>query len=278
MAVLAQTRRGDSMICEARSHIFFNEHGHVAALCGVLPLCIAGPRGRMNPADIIEQALSDPVLNAPTRLICLENTHNAHGGCCLDTVYMASIRQAADRLKVPIHVDGARIFNAAVALNVPACALAAGADSITFCLSKGLGCPFGSVVAGSRDFIRETRAARQMVGGGMRQAGVMAAAGVVALQSMIGRLRDDHENAYLLAHGLKDAGLEVELENVETSMIFFRIPAGGPDPLTFHAALSRNGVLCNPPRRNRFRMVTHYGIAADDIRTAAQAVSRTLAR
>lgn len=276
VAVMAQTRRGDSMICEARSHIFFNEHGHVAALCGVLPLRIAGPRGRMNPADILEQALMDPILNASTRLICLENTHNAHGGCCLDVEYMNSVRRVADRLRVRIHVDGARIFNASVALSTPVHALAANADSITFCLSKGLGCPFGALVAGSRDFIRDVRAARQMVGGGMRQAGIMAAAGVVALQSMIGRLQEDHENAHLLARGLRQAGLTVEPDEPETNMVFFRVPETGPEPHAFHAALKHNGVLCNPPRGSRFRMVTHYGITAADTHAAIQAASRAL--
>lgn len=276
VAVLAQTRRGDSMICEARCHIFFNEHGHIAALCGVLPIRIAGPRGRIPPDALIEQALTDTVLNAPTRLICLENTHNAHGGCCLDTDYMAAVRAVAERLQVRIHVDGARIFNAAVALGIPAERLVENADSVTFCLSKGLGCPFGAVVAGSRNFIRETRASRQMVGGGMRQAGIMAAAGVWALQNMIGRLQEDHENAALLAEGLKTAGLDVELESVETNMVFFRVPEGGPDAAAFHSTLKRNGVRCNPPRGGRFRMVTHYGITAADIRVAIQAAAQAL--
>jgi threonine aldolase len=276
VAVLALTRRGDSIICEGRSHIFHNERGHLGALCGLLPIRIDGPRGKMDPYAIELNAYRDSVIYAPTRLICLENTHNAHGGCCLDEAYMAQVRDVADRLSASIHVDGARIFNAAVALKTTPAALSRHADSLTFCLSKGLACPFGSLLAGTKGFIQEARCQRQMVGGGMRQAGIMAAAGIVALQTMVDRLQEDHENARLLTQFLKQAGLDVEMEEGGTNMVFFRIPKGGPDVCMFHERLKENGVLCNPTRAGRFRMVTHYGISSDDVRNAAQAAARAL--
>lgn len=277
VSVLAQARRGDSIICEAKSHIFHNERGHLGALCGVLPIRIDGLRGRMDPALIESTAFRDTVLNAPTRLICLENTHNAQGGCCLDAAYMAQVRSVADKLKASVHVDGARIFNAAVALKTTAEALSRDADSLTFCLTKSLACPFGSLLAGSRDFVKEARSQRQMVGGGMRQAGIMAAAGIVALQTMIARLQEDHDNARILARGLQEVGLEVETDAVETNMVFFRLPAGGPTEVEFLARLKENGTLCNPPRGGRFRLVTHYGISGADVLAAVQAAARALA-
>lgn len=278
VAVLTHTRRGDSIICESKSHIFHNERGHLGALCGVLPIRIDGPQGRMDPAQIQALAFGDTVLNAPTRLVCVENTHNVHGGACLDAAYMAEVRSVADSLQASVHIDGARIFNAAVALKTTAADLCRDAHSITFCLSKGLACPFGSLLAGSKDFIRAARAQRQMVGGGMRQAGIMAAAGLVALQTMIARLQEDHENAAFLAHGLQRAGLQVETGAVQTNMVFFRLPPGALPETEFLARLKENGILCNAPRAGRFRMVTHYGISETDVRAAAQAAAAALSR
>ena len=272
VAILAQTGRGDSIICESMSHIFHNERGHVAGVCGVLPIHLDGPRGRIDPVSIESSVFRENVLNAPTRLICLENTHNIHGGTCLGPKYLTQIRVLADKLKLAVHMDGARIFNAAIAQKTTAATLAKPADSLTFCLSKGLACPFGSLVVGGQEFIREARFHRQMVGGGMRQAG----AGVFALRRMINRLQEDHDNAQLLAEGLQDATFDVQIDRVETNMVFFHLPQGGPSDRDFLKGIKDQGILCNSPKGGRFRMVTHYGISKSDITKAICAASRLL--
>jgi threonine aldolase len=173
-------------------------------------------------------------------------------------------------------VDGARIFSAAVALGVEPGELAKDADSLTFCLSKNLACPFGSLIVGDREFIARARKNRQMVGGGMRQAGIMAAAGIVALRTMIDRLAEDHENARALALGLFELGLEIDMEAVQTNMVFLRVPSEMMEATTFVQGLGKLGVRVNPPPGRRVRMVTHYGITREDIEYSVQAVREVI--
>lgn len=191
-------------------------------------------------------------------MLCIENTHNAAGGYCLSVETTKSLCRTAAMLGLSVHLDGARIFNAAVALGVPADELVEDVDSMTFCLSKGLACPVGSIVLGSRDFIASARHWRQMVGGGMRQAGVFAAAGLVALDSMIGRLAEDHANAKRLATILADAGLPVDPGEVETNMVFVDFAEGPIDPAQLASELKEQGVHISPPKGRRIRFVTHY--------------------
>jgi threonine aldolase len=178
---------------------------------------------------------------------------------------MSALRKVADSHGMAIHVDGARIFSAAVALGVDPEELAKDADSLTFCLSKNLACPFGSLIVGNREFITRARKNRQMVGGGMRQAGIVAAAGIVALRTMIDRLAEDHENARALAMGLFELGLEIDMEAVQTNMVFLHVPPEMMEATTFVQDLGKLGVKVNPPAGRRVRMVTHYGITREDI-------------
>jgi threonine aldolase len=199
-------------------------------------------------------------------LICLENTHNGAGGTCWSAADVRAIRRVADRHHLKMHVDGARIFNAAVAQRVDPRVLVEDADSVQFCLTKGLCCPYGSLVVGKKDFVKEARFTRQMVGGGMRQAGIMAAAGIVALERMIDRLEEDHANARMLAEGLRDMGFKIDMESVQTNMVFV---SGAPGETTMEgwvAELRSRGYLMNTPSKTgRMRMVTHYGVLREDI-------------
>ncbi|MFO7601803.1 MAG: low-specificity L-threonine aldolase, partial [Candidatus Desulfacyla sp.] len=220
VCLLTHCDRGHEVLLGDRSHTFYYEQGGSAALGGVHPRTLPNePDGTLDLGHIEGAIRPDNIHFPRTRLIVLENTHNRCSGSPLTPEYMRAVGEIARRHDLKIHVDGARIFNAAVALGVDASDLVSEADSVTFCLSKGLAAPVGSVVCGSRDFIREARRARKVVGGGMRQAGVIAAAGIVALTEMVDRLSEDHENARRLAEGLVDAGgLSVDPGSVRTAM------------------------------------------------------------
>lgn len=278
VSIMTHAQRGDAIVVEEDSHTYLNENGGIAAIAGLLPRPVRGHRGVMAPEQIEGALLSDEVLHARNRLICVENTHNVAGGTCWTVEQMRAVRTVADEHDMALHVDGARIFNAAVALNIEAAQLAADADSLTFCLSKGLSCPYGSLIVGSKDFIVEARRNRQMVGGGLRQAGVMAAAGVVALETMIDRLAEDHEHARLLAEGLRELGCKLDLASVQTNMVFFQLEPGRLSQDEFVRKLNDAGVRVNRPRGERIRMVTHYGVTRADIQETLRAVRRLLSR
>ncbi len=268
VSIFTAVRPGDVIIVETNAHIFRAERGHLGVVSGVQAKSVDGKLGVMAP-EAIEDALSVfPESTAFPRvsLICLENTHNGAGGTCWSAAQIHAVREVADRHHLKIHVDGARIFNAAVAQKVDPRVLVGDVDSVQFCLTKGLCCPYGSLVAGKKDFIKEARFARQMVGGGMRQAGIMAAAGIVALENMIDRLVEDHANARLLAEGLLDMGFTIDIESVQTNMVFVN---AAPERTTMDGwvvALRNRGYLMNTPSKTgRTRMVTHYGILREDI-------------
>lgn len=265
VSILTHTQRGDAIILEAEAHVYRCETAHLSAVAGVMPKRIKGNKGVLDPADVEAAIFAEGVLYPRTSLLCVENTHNAAGGTCVTPGQMSALREVADRHGIAIHVDGARIFNAAIALGVDPKELAKDADSLTFCLSKGLACPFGSLIVGSKEFITRARKNRQMVGGGMRQAGIMAAAGIVALRTMIDRLAEDHDNARALAEGLVKLGLEVDMETVQTNMVFSQVPPEMMDAKKFVQELGKLGVKVNPPSGRRVRMVTHYGITREDI-------------
>lgn len=277
VSILAQTRRGDSVVVEETSHVFVNEAGSLATLGGLTPRTIKGRHGGIEPESVEEAVFPQSILHPPTRMLCIENTQNAAGGYCLSVETTKSLCRTAARLGLSVHLDGARIFNAAVALGVPADELVEDVDSMTFCLSKGLACPVGSIVLGSRDFIAAARHWRQMVGGGMRQAGVFAAAGLVALDSMIGRLAEDHANAKRLATILADAGLPVDPGEVETNMVFVEFAEGPIDLAQLVSELKERGVHISPPKGRRIRFVTHYGISAGDVEFAGDQARRVFA-
>ena len=273
-ALLSHTSRGESMILEQDAHVYRCETGHIAVVAGVLPKRIPGRKGVLDPDAIAEAVIGEGVLNATTSLIWLENTHNGAGGTCTDLDTMAATRAVAEQYGLRIHIDGERIFNAALALGVSVANLVRDADSIQFGLTKGLAAPFGSVLAGDEEFIKRARKYRQMLGGGMRQAGFMAAAGVVALETMIDRLAEDHRNARILAEGLAEQRMEICMEAVQTNIVFFEVPEDLMDAGKLVEALAAREIHVSPPSRGsrRIRMVTHYGIDEADIREILAAV------
>ena len=276
VSVLSHTRRGDEVLVGDQCHVFRNEAGGASVLGGVVLYPLATNRyGELAP-ELIAAAVKPADYHCPrTRLLCIENTHNASSGRALDRAQTAAMAEAARAPGLAVHLDGARLFNAAVALQAPAADLAAEADSVTFCLSKGLACPVGSVVCGSREFIAEAARWRKLLGAGMRQVGVLAAAGLVALDTMIERLAEDHANARTLAYGLAEIGaLELEPDLIQTNIVRFGVPAGRGEEIA--AALRSAGILVNPGSAE-LRMVTHYGISAADVDAVLRAMRAALA-
>ena len=272
VSILAQTAPGQSVVLGDTSHILMNEAGGLSALGGLLPRPVPAPGGVIDPAVAEAALLVRRPLSALTRMLCVENTNNAAGGRVLPKQAMSDLCRFAREHGLRVHVDGARLFNAAVASGSPAAELVAEADSVTFCLTKGLGCPTGSIVAGDADFIEEARDKRQLVGGGMRQAGVWAAAGLVALDTMVERLAEDHRHAQILAKLLEEAGLPCDPREVETNMIFFEVPESLMPASTFVERLAGAGVTINPAKESRVRFVTHADVDETDIREAARVV------
>ena len=279
VSIFTAVRPGDVILVETNAHIFRAERGHLGVVSGVQARSVAGQLGVMSPEAVEDALAAFPESTAAPRvsLICLENTHNAAGGTCWSPAQIRAIRGVANRYDLRIHVDGARIFNAAVAQKVDPSVLAEDVDSVQFCLTKGLCCPYGSLVVGKKDFIKEARFSRQMVGGGMRQAGIMAAAGIVALETMVDRLAEDHANARLLAEGLQEMGFTIDMESVQTNMVFV---TGGPGETSMEiwvAELRNRGYLLNTPSKTgRMRLVTHYGVFREDILTFLAATSEVL--
>ena len=269
-AMLTHCRRGDEVILGELSHSVIFEVGGASALGGLIMKTVRNdPGGRLNLADV-SAAIRPPNDHfARTGLICVENTHNLCGGMVLNEEDLSAIRDLSDRRGLPVHMDGARVFNAAVALGVPVARLAAYADSVTFCLSKGLGCPIGSVLCGRKDFVAEARRYRKMLGGGMRQAGVIAAAGVYALEKMVDRLDEDHENAREAANALAQVTGIALAPPPQTNLVYFSVD-GWKLP-EFVRRLEQAGVLCFD-EGGRIRWVTHYGIDRVDV---DEAVART---
>jgi len=276
VSVLAQTRRGEEILLGDQSHIFEHEAGGTSVLGGVVLFPLpTNAYGELAPEAIAAAVKPDDYHCPRTRLLCIENTHNASSGRALNTERIAAMTGAARAAGLGVHLDGARLFNAAVALETPAAELAAQADSVTVCLSKGLACPVGSVVCGGRDFIDEATRWRKILGAGMRQVGVLAAAGLVALDTMIERLADDHHHARLLAEGLAQIeGVRVDPAMIQTNIVYFGVPAGTGNRVA--AELHARGVLINPGD-SELRMVTHYGIERDDIDATLRASEQAVA-
>jgi len=275
ISILTHCARGDEVILGDQSHTFRYEAGGIAALGGVHPFTVANrPDGTMALDDMAAAIRPDDVHFPRTRLICLENTHNRCRGAVLTPEYIQSVADLAAEGALGVHMDGARIFNAAVALGVDVRELTRSVDSVTFCLSKGLAAPVGSVVCGTAEFIGAARRIRKALGGGMRQCGIIAAAGIVALEEMVERLAEDHANARRLAEGIaRIEGLSVDLDSIATNMVYFSLST---DRLTCEQLLDRlkqRGLLCLALRPMGFRMVTHYGIEAADIDSALDIIA-----
>jgi threonine aldolase len=279
-AILAHCGRGEEIIVGNRSHIYLNEAGGAAALGGVHSFVLNNQADGTLDLDQVQLAVrpDDPHLPV-SRLITLENTQNNCGGVVLTPEYMGKVGELARENGLKLHVDGARLFNAAVALNIPVIDLVKEADSVTFCLSKGLCAPVGSVLCGSGDFIRRALRARKQLGGGMRQAGILAAAGIIALEKMTLRLGEDHKRARDLAQGLQDIpGVRLETLVPQTNMVFFILGEEiRADLETFIRQTAQDGVLIDWAGKRRIRLVTHYWIDDAGVARTIEAV-RSAAR
>jgi len=271
VSVLSQTRPGQEIILDLDSHIFNYEVGSAAVIGGVQTRPIRTERGFLSPEQVREAIRPPNIHVPPTGLVCLENTHNRHGGTLCAPEEIRAVAEAARVAGVPVHLDGARIFNAAVALERHVREFTAPVDSVTFCLSKGLAAPVGSLVCGSREFIGRARRWRKMLGGGMRQVGVLAAAGLVALEQMVDRLAEDHSNARRLAEGLaRLKGIRIDLSRIQTNIvIFFVDPPGGAQTLVSECAARKVKIHQIGP--TSIRCVTHKDVDRDDIDRALQA-------
>jgi threonine aldolase len=279
ICLLTHCGRGDEAIMGDVAHTFLFEAGGSAAVGGIHPHTVPNrPDGTLD-LDDVEAAIRSENEHFPhTRLICLENTHNRCGGAVLPPAYMARVRALADRHGLAIHLDGARLFNAAVALGLAPTMVARDADSVSFCLSKGLSAPVGSLVCARADFVARARRQRKMLGGGMRQAGVLAAAGIVALETMVDRLAEDHAHARRLAEGLAALpGIVLDPDSVQTNIVILTLAPQAPAPAEFAAGLRARGVKLSPIGGRKLRAVTHYGIEAGDIDRALDAARQVLA-
>lgn len=266
------TTPGSEVICDRLSHIYNYELSSMAALSGLTPRVLDGPRGFPAAAQV-EEAIRPPVYYvAPTACISLENTANLAGGRVCGRKDLEEVLAVAEKNGLPVHLDGARIFNAAVALNTDVVSLTAGIDCLMFCLSKGLGAPVGSMVVGSEDFIREARRVRKLFGGGMRQVGILAAAGLYALENNIARLEKDHYNAKRLAGALDELpGFEVNLETVETNIIMVRLKEPAPGAEELCRRLASHYLCLDPISSDLLRLVTHLDVSTEQIDLAIKA-------
>lgn len=278
VALLTHCGRGDEVIVGDQAHIFNSEVGGMAALGGIQPHTVQNcPDGTMRLEDIRQAIRGDDIHYPRTRLIALESTHNRCGGAPLSPEYVKSVWDLAQAHGIRVHTDGARIFNAAIALGVPVHELTGYTDSISFCLSKGLSAPVGSLLCGTKDLIRKARCQRKMVGGGMRQAGILAAAGIVALETMVDRLAEDHANAHHLAEGLADLpGIELDPSQIKTNIVFFNICPDRLSAAELCRRIEQEGVFIQVVGERRMRAVTHYGIEPDDVDQALAAIRRAL--
>ena len=276
LAVRTQTHSGDEILLEAGAHIFNSEAGAAASLSGVTCRPIHGRRGILTASDLLAVLTSSDVHHAPQRMVCIENTHNTGGGSVWPLETLAELSAAAREHGLAMHMDGARLWNAAAASGIPERDFAAHCDSVSVCFSKGLGAPVGSALAGSAKLIARARHYRKMYGGGMRQAGLLAAAALHALRHHRQRLVDDHANAQTLARGLQQIpGVELDCVPCETNIVRFRAP--GRDASGIVASLRRQGVALLDVGPECFRAVTHLEISAADIQTALRVIREVIA-
>lgn len=277
IAIMTHTRHGQEVICETESHVYYYEVGGIAALAGCQVRTVAGVRGAMDPAAVQAQIRSEDIHFPRTGLICVEQTHNRAGGAVVPQAAIEAVAAVAHEAGIPVHMDGARLFNAAVAMGRPVAELVAPVDSVMVCLSKALGAPVGSILAGSKEFIAQARKNRKLLGGGMRQAGILAAAGLYALEHNIERLAEDHANARALAEGLAALpGISIDAAAVETNMVYFNLLDERWSGAAFSGALKRAGILANATGPRTMRMVTHLDVTAAMVPVVLEQVAAIL--
>ncbi len=279
VSMLTHCGRGDEVILGDKSHIFFYEQGG-AALGGIHPRTLpTSPDGKLDPEEIEFSIRFDDIHFPRTKAIALENTHNKCGGFPLEADYMRRVGEVARNNGLKLHVDGARIFNASIALGTRAADLVESADSVSFCLSKGLGAPVGSLVCGSSEFVAEARRNRKILGGGMRQVGILAAAGIVALDEMVDRLADDHANAKKLAEGLADMkGIAIDPDRVKTNIVYFDIKETGMLSLALASKLEAEGIRVLPTDYHQLRAIPTYAVSSLDIDRVLKAMVKVLSQ
>ena len=274
IAIAVHTKRGQEVIAPEGAHIYEYELGSMAVISGALPRLVPAPLG-IPEVEAIRSAIHRSIHQAPTGMIVLENTHNKSGGTVVPLERCHEVSRLAQEEGLPLHLDGARAANAAAALNASLADLCAPFDSVSLCLSKGLAAPVGTVLLGSKDFIKEAHRYRKMLGGGMRQAGVLAAAGIVAVEEMMGRLSEDHERARGLAESLaKLSEVTLDLSTVQTNMIYFQVQ----NAAALADKLAEQGVLCNALGPQTIRLVTHYHISDEDVSRTIEVIRNTLAQ
>ncbi len=278
IAVKLHTRPGQEVICEARAHLLDWEMAMVAAFSGCVPRTVAGERGILRWAEI-QKAIGPKIYyRAQTGLVWIENSHNMAGGTVTPLATLIDIWEGAQAAGLPVHCDGARVFNAATAAGVSVAEITRGFDTVMFCLSKGLGAPVGSLLVGSREAMAEARSVRKALGGGMRQAGVLAAAGLIALEEMPRRLGEDHANARMMAESIAQSeAATVDLQGVETNIVIFTLKDGGDAP-AFVSALKEQGILASAVGPHAVRLVTHFDVSREDCKRAAEVLTRLLER
>jgi threonine aldolase len=266
ISLMANTNHGEQVILEAQSHIYWYEVGGMSSIAGLFPKTVKSKTGVPSPKDIQVAITPEDIHFPKPSLICLENTHNRHGGTVITPQQIKATSKIAKNNGLKLYLDGARIFNASIALNVNVKQLTKHVDNLMFCLSKGLSCPVGSVIVGSKEFITKARKLRKVLGGAMRQAGIIAAPGIVALEKMVNRLKEDHENASYLAHEIsKLEGITIDLSRVQTNIVMFDISnLGLPDEEFIHKLKEKN-ILALKLDNNKIRMVTHRGIEKEHI-------------
>jgi threonine aldolase len=273
IAIKIHTHHGQEIICEERGHIFNYEMATLAAFSGCIVRPIYGEDGMLTWSEIKKRIAPGIYYKARTGLVSLENTHNMAGGTVYPQALADEICDRAHEIGLAVHLDGARIFNAATALGNPLAEVTKKFDSVMFCLSKGLGAPVGSMLVGSKAFIEKARRYRKALGGGMRQAGVLAAAGLIALEKMPLRLKEDHENAQLMARGLaQTSGINIDPKKVQTNILVFNIAGTGMDTSDFSARLAERNVLAAGIDPENMRFVTHMDVSRQDCETALNAV------
>ncbi len=279
VALLSHCGRGAEVILEEEAHIFYYEVGGMSALGGLVPVRVKGKHGALQPEEVRAAIRAENIHYPVTGLICLENTHNRAGGTVTSIPQMQAIKAVAREFGLPIHMDGARLYNAAIALAQPLAAVAEPVDSVSICLSKGLGAPVGSVLCGSHEFIAVARKYRKMLGGGLRQAGVLAAAGIYALTHNVERLADDHANARYLAEGLQNIhGVTIDMQTVQTNIVICDVAGTGFSAAQAAARFLEQGVKANAYGSSRIRFVTHLNVSRADCALALQCIQLALTR
>lgn len=270
-AIMAHVNRGDEIICEEMAHIFLFEGAGTSGLSGAQTRTVKAQDGVLTPQAVEQYIRPLTDVHQPfTKLICLENTHNFSGGNYYTLQQVADMKKLCEKHNIKLHMDGARVMNAAVALGVQLSDITKHLDSISICIAKGLCAPVGAVVAGDEEFIKKVRRARKCMGGGMRQAGILAAAGLIAFNEMPQHLQDDHRRAKTLAEGCKEIGFAVDLQHVKTNIVI--VPDEQAEKISIK--LKDEGVLANKFGEGRFRFVTHYGISDEDIDYALEKLKK----